>query len=100
MARAQQWRTRPSPLPLGGTRLGVDRMLEAEANRQPVPEIDGPNGNRQLGDLVIGEVLAQGCERGIGRARLGQTSDSLGPGEKRTLPGIVDRRFLPDAKEI
>ena len=68
-------------------------MLGAHADRNPVPEIDHADQNREIGDFLGREVLLQEFVVGIRCMGLGNLCQCFGPGQRRPLGSIEAARW-------
>ena len=73
----------------------INGMGGTKTDGDTVPDIDGANGHRDLGDLFVGEMRLERGKVGVGRPGLRQQGQRFGPAENGAFLGGVDRRFLP-----
>src|SRR5688500_14466616 len=72
----------------------------AEADRQPVPAVDGDHRHRELHELTLAEVPSRRCVLGVRHARLAYLRDRVRPCECRALEGRKERRLAPHRRRV
>jgi hypothetical protein len=85
--------------PSGGGAHAVGGMLQAKADRQPVPGIDGSDPDRERDEFVVGEGAPYFLVVGVGCAALRDPGEGLGPGEGSPFPLRVELGFAPSVEE-
>jgi hypothetical protein len=69
-----------------------------ERDVEAVPAVDRHDGQRELGQLGLAELLPRRCVRGIGYLLMLQSGHRLSPCQRRALAIAVEmRRFAPSA---
>src|SRR5512141_2626663 len=84
-----------------GMALGpVAARLDREADREPVPAVDGDHRDREIHELLVGEFEAGALAQLTGDARPGDRRQRLGPRQRRALTRRKERRLPPRAEQV
>ena len=81
-------------------RRGIRSWNGAKADRQPVPSIDGDDGQGQVHQFLFAEVLSDRLVQCIRHPALADPSHGFRPCERRTFALREERRFFPHINGI
>jgi hypothetical protein len=75
-------------------------MLQAESDGDALPDVDGADRDRELGNLLSAEVFGKRRELGVGEPGLRDIGHRLHPAEQGALARVVERRLLPHPEKV
>jgi len=91
----------PSRRAAGSSAAGlIAADLDAEGDGEPIPAIDGDDGQGEVDQLLFGEVLAHLLIERVRYVVRRDERDGLGPGQRGALALGVERRLGPGGEDV